>query len=165
MNFNFLMTAIAAIVPLFVGFIWYNPNVFGKAWMKECSFTTESLGKPNPIIFLWSFLLSYLLAFELNTIVIHQFGFFSVIFNEPGLNDPTSEIAVYAADFLSKYGDNFRTFKHGALHGTIAGLLIVIPVMGTNALFEKKTFKYVMINGGYWIVSLAIMGGILCAFA
>jgi hypothetical protein len=42
------------------------------------------------------------------------------------------------------------------------GLLIVLPIMGTNALFERKSFKYVLINVGYWTISLALMGGILC---
>lgn len=165
MEFNFAIIALAAIVPLFIGFIWYNPSVFGKAWMKECGFTLESIGKPNPIIFLYCYLLSFLLAFILSSFVIHQFGFFSTLMNEPGLKDPTSEIGLYAADFMAKYGNNFRTFGHGALHGTMIGLLVIIPVFGTNALFEKKSFKYVLINGSYWIVSLAIMGGIICQFA
>jgi hypothetical protein len=29
-------------------------------------------------------------------------------------------------------------------------------------MFEKKSVKYVAINAGYWIVTLAIMGGIIC---
>ena len=165
MKFNYLIIAVAAIVPLIMGFIWYNPKVFGEAWMKECNFSIETMKKPNPIVFLWSFLLSYLIAFELSTIVIHQFGFFSILFDEPGLHEAGTEINAYAADFMAKYGTNFRTFKHGALHGSIVALLIVIPIFGTNAIFEKKSFKYVMINGGYWIVSLALMGGILCQFA
>jgi hypothetical protein len=165
MKFNFIITAIAAIVPLFMGFLWYNPNLFGKAWMKECGFTTESIGKPNPIIFLYAYLLSFLLAFILNTIAIHQFGFFSVLMSDPSLMEPGSELNNYAMDFMSKYGTNFRTFGHGALHGAMVGLLIALPIMGTNALFEKKSFKYVMINAGYWVVSIALMGGIICKFA
>lgn len=165
MEFNFMIIAVAAIVPLFMGFLWYNPKLFGNAWMKECGFTLESIGKPNPIIFLWCYLLSFLLAFILSPFVIHQFGVFSVLINEPGIADSTSEVGAYFADFMAKYGTNFRTFKHGALHGTMVGLFIVIPVMGTNAMFEKKTFKYVMINSGYWIVSIALMGGIICQFA
>ena len=71
----------------------------------------------------------------------------------------------YFQDFLAQYGDRFRTFGHGALHGSMVGLLIVLPVMGTNALFEKKSIKYVMINAGYWTITLALMGGILCQTA
>ncbi len=165
MKFNLLITAVAAIVPLFMGFLWYNPNLFGKSWMKECNFTTETIGKPNPMIFLYSYLLSFLLSFMLSPIVIHQFGFFSVLMSDPSLTESGSELHTYAADFMTKYGSNFRTFKHGALHGTMVGLLIGIPILGTNAMFEKKSFKYVMINGGYWVATLAIMGGIISQFA
>lgn len=32
LNF-FLCAAIAAVIPLLVGMVWYNPKVFGNAWM------------------------------------------------------------------------------------------------------------------------------------
>lgn len=165
MKFNFVIIAVAAIIPLFMGFIWYNPKVFGSSWMKECNFTLETMEKPNPIVFLYCYILSYLMAFILGTFVIHQYGFFSVLMNDPNLMVEGSELNLYAADFMEKYGNNFRTFKHGALHGTLIGMLLVLPIFGTNAIFEKRSFKYVMINAGYWIVSLALMGGILCQFA
>ena len=65
---------------------------------------------------------------------------------------------------MAKYGNNFRTFSHGAVHGVLAGLFFVLPVMGTNAMFERKGFKYIAINVGYWIVTLAIMSGIVCGW-
>ncbi|MFY9309226.1 MAG: DUF1761 domain-containing protein [Bacteroidia bacterium] len=68
-------------------------------------------------------------------------------------------------DFLAKYGNNFRTFKHGVFHGVMAGFTIALPILGTNAMFERKGFKYIAINVGYWIVCLALMGGVICAFA
>jgi hypothetical protein len=71
----------------------------------------------------------------------------------------------FIEDFLTKYGNRFRTFKHGALHGTIAGVFMALPVLAINSLFEGKGFKYVAINAGYWIVCLAIMGGIVGQFA
>lgn len=164
MQFNFLIIALAALVPLVMGFIWYNPKIFGTAWMKECNFTLDTLDPPNPIIFLYCYILSLLLAFVLGPIVIHQYGFFSIIMNEPGFQDSSSEISLYAADFMDKYGSNFRTFKHGVLHGALVGIMVILPVFGTNAMFEKRTIKYVLINSGYWIVSIALMGGILCQF-
>jgi len=164
MEFNFLIIAIAAIVPLLVGFLWYSPNVFGDRWMKECNFTLETIGKPNPVIYLYCYFLSFLLTFILSTIVIHQFAFYSILMNEPSLTEVGSDLNNYVTDFMVTYGNNFRTFKHGALHGTMVGLLIVLPVLGTNALFEKRSFKYVMINSGYWMISLALVGGILCQF-
>jgi hypothetical protein len=96
---------------------------------------------------------------------------YSILINEPGFLDPvthkpstTSEIGMLYTNFLAKYGNNFRTFKHGALHGTLLAFFIVMPVIAINAMFERKGFKYIAINAGYWIVSLALMGGLVCAF-
>ena len=165
MEFNLLMVALAALVPLVMGFIWYGPMLFKNAWMKEVGFTDESMQGANMgLIFGLSYVLSFLLAFLMQTLVIHQFGASSVLMGEPGFMEGTGEAFAYFQDFMAKYGDRFRTFGHGALHGGLLGVFIVLPVMGTNALFERKSFKYVAINVGYWIVTMAIMGGILCQF-
>lgn len=158
------MTAVAALVPLVIGFIWYNQKVFGKAWMNATGMTPEKgKGMNMPVVFLVTYLVSFLAAFILNFMVIHQFSVMSVLVNEPGFGQEGSEINNYFVDFMTKYGSNFRTFKHGALHGTMAGLLLATPVITVNALFERRGFKYIAINAGFWIVCFAIMGGILCA--
>lgn len=163
---NFLIILLAALVPMILGFIWYNPKVFGKAWMNAAGITEDKMKGANmAVIFGVSFLLSFLLAFAVQFIVIHQWGVFSTLAGDPTLQDPTSELGMYFADFLSKHGSNFRTFKHGAFHGTLAGITIALPILGTNALFERKGFKYIAVNCGYWIVCLALMGGVICAFA
>lgn len=105
------------------------------------------------------------MATFLQTVVIHQFAAQSILFGEPGFTEGTGEAYTYFQDFMATYGDRFRTFKHGALHGTMTGLFLALPIMGTNALFERKSFKYVAINVGYWTVTLALMGRILCQYA
>ncbi len=166
MEFNFLITAVAALIPMVLGFIWYNPKVFGTAWMNACGFTEEDLKGANmALIFILSYVFSFFLASTVNVLVIHQFGFFSTLMSEPDLMVEGTETYQYAQDFMTKYGDNFRTFKHGVLHGTLAGLFFVLPVLGTNALFERKGFKYIAVNVGYWTVCLALMGGVICQFA
>ena len=69
----------------------------------------------------------------------------------------------YAA-FMADYGDAFRSFKHGALHGLMAGLFIALPVIATNCLFEQKSFRYAAITSGYWIIVMTIMGAIICGW-
>jgi len=167
MEFNFLITALAALVPLVIGFIWYNPKVFGTTWMNAAGLNEEKLKGGNmPLIFGLSYLFSFFIAFMLQFIVIHQWGFFSTLMTEGNdLMESGSELSNYAADFMSKYGENFRTFKHGALHGFMTGLLLIMPIIATGALFERKGFKYVAVNAGYWIVTLTIMGGIISQFA
>jgi hypothetical protein len=57
-----------------------------------------------------------------------------------------------------------RSFGHGALHGAIGAIFFVLPVLGINALFERKGWKYILINVGYWVVTLTIMGAIICGW-
>ncbi len=165
MEFNFLTIAVAALMPLVMSFIWYGPMLFQNAWMKEVGFTKESMEGGNmALIFGLCYVLSFLMAFILQTFVIHQFGVSSTLMKS-GESALSGVDLAYFNDFMVTYGDRFRTFGHGALHGTMIGLLIALPIMGTNAMFEKKSFKYVMINAGYWTVTLALMGGILCQTA
>ena len=163
MEFNFLIIAIAALVPLIMGFIWYHPKVFGTAWMNSLGMTEESMKGANMAkIFIVTYILSFLIAFSVQFFVIHQFSFISILVDEPGFGDPTSEIGMYFTDFMNKYGNNYRTFQHGVLHGFMTGLFLLMPIIGINALFERRNFKYTAINSGFWIVCVAIMGGIIC---
>ena len=165
MEINFLVLALTALIPLVVGFIWYNQKVFGTAWMAQTGMTQEKGRAMNMIkVFGLTYLMSFIAAFILQPIVIHQFGLMSLLVDEPGFNDPTSPVAQLFNDLMAKYGHNFRTFKHGALHGTITGLFLVFPIFTVNSLFEARGFKYIAITAGFWTVCFGIMGGVICAF-
>lgn len=162
---NLLILAASAAIPLVLGFIWYNPKVFGTAWMNAAGVTPDSAkGMNMALVFVLTFVLGFFLSVGLLTIVIHQTHMFSILANEPGIKDPNSDISKYLADFFAKYGNNFRTFKHGAFHGTIAGIAIALPIVAINAMFERKSFKYVAINAGFWIACAILMGGVICQF-
>ena len=157
MEINFLAILVAALSSFVVGFIWYNPKVFGTIWMKEIGMTEESAKKGNMIkIFGLTFVFAFMLAFILQTIVIHQFGAL-------GLAGGNANDTAFLA-YMEVHGNAFRTFKHGALHGFITSLFIAFPIIATNSLFEQKSFKYVAITAGYWMVVLTLMGGIICAW-
>ncbi|MFL1010564.1 DUF1761 domain-containing protein [Flavisericum labens] len=158
MEMNFLAILVAAVSALFVGFIWYNPKVFGNAWMKAADMTEEKIKGGNMAkIFILAFIFAILLAMSLMPMVIHQMGAFSLAQGELGVQ-PSYEA------FMAEYANEFRTFKHGAFHGILAGIFIALPIIGTNALFERKSAKYILINAGYWIVTLGIMGAIICGW-
>ena len=160
MEFNILAIIVAAVSALVVGFVWYNPKVFGNAWMKAADVTEEKIKGGNMgKIFVLAMVFAFLLAVSLQMLVIHQTGAYSMIGGQ--VTDQT--LPSFQA-FMDDYGNTFRTFKHGALHGVLAGLFIALPIIGTNALFERKSAKYILINSGYWIVTLAVMGGIICGW-
>jgi hypothetical protein len=122
-------------------------------------------GANMAVIFGLSFLFAIMLAMAEQFMVIHQYHVYSIFQGDPTFQDPNSAVGMMLSDFMAKYGNNFRTFKHGAFHGTIAGIMIALPIIGTNALFERKGGKYIFINVGYWTITLALMGGVICAFA
>lgn len=166
MNMNFLAVLVSATIPMVMGFIWYNPKVMGTAWMRETGLTEDKMKGGNmAIIFGISFILSFLLAVSLQFNVIHQFHITSAFFDfkEQIKDAATPEGSIYKST-MDLVGLGHRTFKHGALHGTMTGLLFVTPILATGAMFERKSFKYIAINCGYWIICLAIMGGILSAW-
>lgn len=165
MEMNFIAILVAAVVPTVVGFIWYNPKVFGTVWMKESGVTEEKMKNANMAkIFILSFIFSFMFAMGATQLVIHQNHFHSVIIDEPGYGEEGSDIQIYADTFMDKYGGNFRTFKHGMAHGFLSGIFILLPIIATNALFERRSWKYIFINLGYWVVTLMIVGGIVCGW-
>ena len=141
MNVNFLAVIVAALVPMLVGFIWYNSKVFGNAWMQACGLTEEKMKGANmAAVFGVSLILSFLLSFSLQFMVIHQYHITSAFFdyNEQIKDIATPEGSIYKS-VMDLVGTSHRTFKHGLLHGVIGGLFVAMPIIGTSALFERKS--------------------------
>ena len=160
---NYLILFIAAVVPMLIGFFWYGPILFQNVWMKESGVTEEKMKSGNMgLIFGISYVCSLLLAFFLQFIVIHQYGMFQTLINEPGFQEQTGTAFTAYTEFMATYGDRFRSFSHGVIHGIMTGLFLITPIITTKSLFERKSFKYIAINAGYWIITLALMGGIIC---
>ncbi len=158
---NFKAIFVASFSSFIVGFIWYNPKVFGTIWMNETGMTEEKARQSSMLkVFGLTFVFSFMLAFIMPTFVIHQFGALGMV---GGPSEVEKAMPSYLA-FLSDYGNVFRTFKHGALHGSMIGLFVALPVIATNCLFEQKSFKYAAITSGYWIIVMTIMGAIICGW-
>jgi hypothetical protein len=56
------------------------------------------------------------------------------------------------------------TGAFGAAAGAAAGIGWVALAIGMSAMFEKRPFAYVLINGGYYACSLTLMGFIIGAW-
>jgi hypothetical protein len=161
MPFNFYAILAATFVSLVVGFIWYNPKVFGTIWMNETGMTEEKARQSNMLkVFGLTIFYSFLISLTLSSIVIHQIGALGMI---GGPDNVVKALPSYAA-FIADYGNAFRSFQHGALHGFFTGLFFVLPITAINSLFEQKSWKYILITSGYWMVSLTIMGAIICGW-
>ncbi len=159
MNYNFPIILLAAFSSLIVGFVWYNPKVFGSIWMRETGIVMDGSEKKGMVkMLLFNFIYSVFIAMSLHPIVIHQMGAISMV----GGPMMVEKALPSYANFINDYGTAFRTFKHGALHGFFTGLFFIFPLIGITSLYEKRSFKYVILTAGYWSVSLMIMGAIIC---
>ncbi|WP_298903165.1 DUF1761 domain-containing protein [uncultured Psychroserpens sp.] len=135
-DINWFSMALASITPLCIGFLYYHKNLFGKVWTSTIDISDKTVKKPNRIV---TVIVAIVLSFILS--------FFLLNFNNSGFNQE---------------GD-FDTFAHGAWHGTFIAITTVTPVIVVNGLFGQRHWKHMGINILYWIITLALMGGILDA--
>lgn len=133
---DWIAIVLAGASTLVVGAIYYHPKVLGTVWMKAAGLTEEDLKGANMALILGgAFLCACLMAMSISFIVP----------------------AVHA----SEGGHTHGTFGHGSLHGIINALTLAMPIIVINGLFERKSAKYNLVHLGYWVIAMAVMGGIL----
>ena len=74
-------------------------------------------------------------------------------------------LLVIAAVCLAMFfGPTVNTIQYGALYGFLTGFGWVATFIGTHYLFERKSFTLYLINAGYSIVALTVMGVIIAVW-
>jgi len=58
-------------------------------------------------------------------------------------------------------GDPTIDLKMGALYGFFTGFGWVLMAIGIISMFEQKSWRYILINGGYMTIAFTLMGAIL----
>lgn len=134
-NINLLAVLVGALGAWAFGSLWYSPVLFSKAWQAEIGMTEEDLKDANMVKIFGG---SFVLM------LIMSFGM---------------------AILLRGHDDGDITWKSGLLHGFYVGLMFIATSMGINMLYERKSIKLWMINGGYQVIMLMIMGAIIGAWA
>jgi hypothetical protein len=166
MGHNLPVLAIAALIPLIVGSAWYSPLLFSKAWMEATGITPEKAKNSNMVVSMaLLYVCSFFIAFTLMFIVIHQFGFQSMLQDHPGkaaIADPTTDMGKAIATVWQGWGHSFRTYKHGALHGALTAVFFALPFISSMAVFEQRGWKYILITWGFWFINLTLMGAVIC---
>lgn len=162
--FNTYFAFATALIPIIVGFIWYNNLVFGKTWFKEAGMTEEKVKSGNMLLILGlSYVLGLMLSMAMMSWSIHQVATQSLFVTQAGFDTQTGQFYEFFQNFMNQYGTLHRSFGHGAVHGAFAGITIALPLVAINAMFERRGWKYIAIHTGYWIVTLVLMCGTLCA--
>ena len=117
---------------MIIGFLWYSPALFGNAWMKAGNMNMKDMDKAKKK----GMGKLYFLAF---------IGALLMAF-----------VLAYFVRYLTVY-----TFFEGMEVGEYIWLGFIVPVLLGSILWEGKSVKYYLINVLYWLVNLAVMGGIL----
>ncbi len=141
---NYLAIAVAALVPNILGAIYYGP-LFGKQWLSSLNFVEDDMkGRNEALIYGSALGLSFVVSFFLK---------FTIALVHKDVN--SSGELIYAS---------FGTFPHGALHGAMIAVTMVIPVIISLGLFQKTKGANIFLNSIFWILCYTIMGGILDAW-
>jgi Protein of unknown function (DUF1761) len=136
-SLNWLAVLVAAISTMVVGFLWYSPLLFAKAWMKEMGYDPNDKAKVQEMqksagpAYAWSFVASLLSAFTLGLIL---------------------------------HGLRAEDVHFGLMVGFHVWLGFVATVQLTGALFMKQSMKLFAINTGYQLACYLIMSVILVAW-
>lgn len=163
---NFWLAFVVALIPFFVGAIWYGP-LFGKTWQGLVGLSDEDIKNANMLKTMGlAYVFAFMVCLMLQMVVIHQYGLSGMFGMLPEWNDVNSALWTDLNALDAKYGMYTRHmhFGHGAMHGGFFGLMFVGPILATHANFAQTGWKLPAIHTGYWVVTLALAGGVLCQF-
>jgi hypothetical protein len=136
-SLNWVAILVAAISTMVVGFSWYSPLLFAKAWVREMGYDPndkarmEEMKKSAGLAYTGSFLASLVSAFTL-ALILHEL-------HTEGLHI-------------------------GLMVGFHVWLGFVATVQLTGVLFMKQSMKLFAINTGYQLVCYLVMGAILAVW-
>lgn len=69
MSSNWILAVIFAALAFFaLGALWYTV-LLGRRWREEVGITDEQMQTPNPMLFVWSILVSLVIAFTLSKLI------------------------------------------------------------------------------------------------
>lgn len=120
---SYLLWIIATVSTFVLGFLWYGPLMFHKAWCREMAVPED-----------------------------YQAGHPAKVF---GLSFVFAAIAAGAYAHIVGFSDDVGA---STLHGAIAGAAFAATSIGINYQFAGRSFRLLLIDGGYHTVQFALYG-------
>lgn len=124
---------IAAVAGNFAGAIWYW--IFAQPWMLANNLTKEMIrgadGKAQSIV-------PYAIAFVAQLI-----------------------LAATLAGVIGHLGKGYVTLRNGLVSGALCWFGFILTTMVVNHTFAMRKHATLLIDAGYWLVVLVLMGGII----
>lgn len=134
---DYLAVFVAAIVAMILGGLWYGP-VFGKPWMRMMGLTKESMKD-----------------MKMKPATAMALGFVGALV-----------MAYVLAQLLSLAGTIYGDLSLSAVlqDAFLVWLGFIAPVTLGVVIWEGKPWKLWLLNAGYYLVSLLLMGAIIASF-
>ena len=132
---NYWAVLLAAIAGFVVGGVWYR--VFAQPWMAATGITREQIQAHHGD---WTHWLPFAYAFAAMLVM-----------------------AWVLAGLLGHFGSGRVNVRNGIISAAFCWLGFVMPVMLVNNSFAMRSPRLLLIDGGYWLVVLALMGATIGA--
>ena len=134
-NVNWVAVVVTTVVTFLIGWFWYSPSGFGKAWIKAMGWSPKDLKKKQENMDKSVMLKGFISTFVSMTILALVVGW-------SGASDAQS----------------------GALVGFWVWLGFSLTQSYGSILWEGKSSKLLSINGGYNLVTYAIAAAIIAVW-
>lgn len=135
---NYLAVLVAAVANMILGSLWYG-KFFAKPWIAMSGITPQQMEEAKSKGMGKSYALAFVGSLLMSYILSH--------------------VLTFATDYLGSSG-----VSAGIMTGFWNWLGFVAPVMLGSVLWENKPWKLWMINSGYYLASLVMMGIILAVW-
>jgi hypothetical protein len=129
-----LPVLVSAIAVFALGAVWYSPLLFGRAWVRAHGYTDEKIARMRA-----SAGRAYAISFACNLVM-----------------------AVAMSILIGRM--NVTMLRGGVKLGALLGIGFAAPLGLTANIFSEKRLSAWLIDAGYQIASLILMGVILVAW-
>ena len=68
---NYVAIVAGAILIMVLGFVWFNPKVFGQSWMKGAGLTEDDIKKVDPMIMIGGLLMALVISYAMSRYATH----------------------------------------------------------------------------------------------
>ena len=134
-NINYWAVLVAAVANMALGALWYSPLLFAKPWIAAMGASDEEMEEMKKRA-PRAYILSFVAAFIMSFVLAHFVDY-----------------------------TRATTIAQGAQAGFWPWLGFVVTTGSAAVLFEGRPTKLWLINSGYYLVALLVMGVILAVWA
>ncbi len=133
---NWWAIVAAVLASLVIGYVWYAKPVFGKVWQKLCKLKDSDLKKDVAPAMIAAIVFGFLMAYVLRHIIVLSQDFYGT--------------TAWATGFTSAFW---------------VWVGFALPALGVNYFFARRSLKLLLIDAGYLLITLIVMGLILAMWA